>query len=629
MKIKKIDLKGWRSFSEENGIILSNLKHINLLIGPNNSGKSNLFRYFYYLRELALKVLKDKKQSYNVLADYDLYNKINEVFSQQDTWAWENGKIVCNIELEDVESLWDENKPTFHEDKSNLKLYSMHDTKNKITCLSVKYDKENYLLMPMEDKPQVFNPKRGFYENPTDSLDYILDTYQYWTAFIKSLVFVDPIRHFDRGESPQKECDFDGSSIIKDIINLRNEKDSEWLIYKEELQKWLRNILSEPYFEIDPTATDIRFYIQRGDKKISSYLNQLGTGVSQLFMLLSYLYMNREIPLNVFIEEPECNLHPEAVIQFVDIIENNFKNHRFFISTHSSALIDRISNTWSIHKIVRKENNASIIQQCNNIIKKYELLDELGIRASQLLQSNFIIWVEGPSDRIYLNKWISDLSDRTLIEGKHYSFLMYGGSNLASYSIMDDERFINILSTSRYCAIVCDSDKCEESKTLKKRVQSIIERLETLNIEKIGDEQKFKDYIYLWITEGREIENYIPQDLLIKVLSMDKIRKHSFKEEEGNTKLVIELENLNKKKISKFDSFDCFYSQMYLLEDGSELSSKEKEKISKHYTDRKVQIAKEVISNWEDKNYNESLNLKSEIENLVERIKCSNSLLIK
>ena len=33
------------------------------------------------------------------------------------------------------------------------------------------------------------------------------------------------------------------------------------------------------------------------------------------------------------------------------------------------------------------------------------MLNDLDVRASDLLQSNGIIWVEGPSDRIYIKRW--------------------------------------------------------------------------------------------------------------------------------------------------------------------------------------------------------------------------------
>ena len=34
----------------------------------------------------------------------------------------------------------------------------------------------------------------------------------------------------------------------------------------------------------------------------------------------------------------------------------------------------------------------------------YDVLDDLGAKASDIFQSNGIIWVEGPSDRIYIKK---------------------------------------------------------------------------------------------------------------------------------------------------------------------------------------------------------------------------------
>ncbi|WP_335618064.1 ATP-dependent nuclease [Clostridium botulinum] len=579
------------------------------------------------MRELVQNVLKEKKLSNNELSKnelskYDLYNNIHKIFSEQDTWAWENGNILCEIVLEDIsEVLWAGSKPIFHEEHSELRLTSLHDSFNNATCLSVKYDDTNYLLKQFENKPKVFSSRTKSYEQPKEGIGYPLDTYKYWTAFIDSLVFIDPIRHFDRETSPNKECDFDGSSIIKDIIKLRNEQDAEWLVYKDKIQEWIKVILSEPFLEIDPTDSSIRFYIKRGNKKIAANLNQLGTGVSQLFMLLSYLYINREKNLNVFIEEPECNLHPDAVVQLVNIIKSNFLKHRFFISTHSSALIDQVDNNWSVNQVIRKENNASIIQPCDNIVRKYDLLDELGIHASQLLQSNFIIWVEGPSDRIYLNKWIYDLSNKTLIEGKNYSFLMYGGANLTSYSIGDNEKFINILSTSRSCAVVCDSDKKDETSQLKNRVKLLQERLDNLEKETRGSDLNIKNYVHLWITEGREIENYIPHEILVDVLSKDEIKKKYFTEEGNQKKLIIDVNSLPNTKFSIFDSFDCFYSQMYVFEDGNKLNDAQKKKIQSHYTNKKVEIAKEVVLKWKPEYYDK---LNTQIEKLIDIIRNAN-----
>lgn len=53
-----------------------------------------------------------------------------------------------------------------------------------------------------------------------------------------------------------------------------------------------------------------------------------------------------------------------------------------------------------------KNNQVSTIQRIDNYFSKSELLNDLDIRASDLLQSNGIVWVEGPSDRVYVKRWI-------------------------------------------------------------------------------------------------------------------------------------------------------------------------------------------------------------------------------
>ena len=55
---------------------------------------------------------------------------------------------------------------------------------------------------------------------------------------------------------------------------------------------------------------------------------------------------------------------------------------------------------------VKKEDELIKLNALDNILGKKGCLDDIGIKASDILQSNGIIWVEGPSDRIYINKWI-------------------------------------------------------------------------------------------------------------------------------------------------------------------------------------------------------------------------------
>src|ERR1017187_7950097 len=59
------------------------------------------------------------------------------------------------------------------------------------------------------------------------------------------------------------------------------------------------------------------------------------------------------------------------------------------------------------------------------------VISELGAKPSDLLQANGIIWVEGPSDCIYLNRWLDLFTEGRLQEGRDYQCAFYGGSLLA------------------------------------------------------------------------------------------------------------------------------------------------------------------------------------------------------
>jgi len=133
---------------------------------------------------------------------------------------------------------------------------------------------------------------------------------------------------------------------------------------------------------------------------------------------------------------------------------------------------------------------------------KSRICDDLGYKASDLLQANCVIWVEGPSDRIYLNHWIHSKAPE-LVEGLHYSIMFYGGRLLSHLSADDPviNEFISLRQLNRHISIVIDSDRSaleQEINNTKKRIQGEFDN---------GPG-------FAWITQGREIENYIAIEVL-------------------------------------------------------------------------------------------------------------------
>ena len=172
------------------------------------------------------------------------------------------------------------------------------------------------------------------------------------------------------------------------------------------------------------------------------------------------------------------------------------------ITTHSNAFLSRPKASRITHLWLDKgETKSRIVETPTHVL---QVLNDLGIRAADILQANFVVWVEGPSDRIYLNRWIS-LTAPELVEGIDYSVMFYGGRLLSHLSLSRDEaglsaeELIKLLRINQNSAIVIDSDRTRTDAEL--------------NETKIRISNECKDAgILCWVTAGREIENYRRSD---------------------------------------------------------------------------------------------------------------------
>jgi hypothetical protein len=279
-----------------------------------------------------------------------------------------------------------------------------------------------------------------------------------------------------------------------------------------------------------------------------------------------------------------------------------------------------------VYRTLKATNGSSCITPNDNIIKHYETLDALGVRASQILQANTVIWVEGPSDRIYLKKWIDIFSDGQLKEGKDYSFLYFGGTNLASFTALDDidENLINILSTSRKAYLIADSDCSSQTsrsdETFKAYLSSMLERLKLANEECEGLNLTVGDYVKVWITEGREIENYIPKNLLFNVLTDQGLKRESIGKDVNRKELELKSTDSDDFTFEKFDSFDNAIAGCYQYRDKTQLDAASFSNIALSYTGKKVPIAKSVVSKLE-RSHCSILDLENQMDSLVSFIR--------
>lgn len=551
LDIKGIKFDEYKSFSTDNKI--NNIKKVNVFIGKNNSGKSSCLDVIEYIinENQNLKIIPK-----NIFICQKLTNIVlQQVFRKSHYFVSPNNNesvLEYGMEFNNRDFWYSFSRQESNSFKDNSVSYC-HKMNNFEMGEARKNDWDSVawaLIRDIENfKVFKISAERNIYPE-NDDCNIVKSTGEGVTAKISSYL---------------NNSTMDERLIEETLLNDLNHilfPDSEYTGIK--VQK----------IEIgDDSKWEL--YLKENSNRYA--LSKMGSGLKTIVMVLLYLIVLRKEANNkcIFLfEELENNLHPSLQRRLFNYIYDiaTKEDLTIFLTTHSHIAINVFygKENASIYHI-EKRNYISKISEVDSYIDKVAILDDLDVKASDLFQSNGIIWVEGPSDRIYIRKWL-EINNSDLLENVHYQFAYYGGKNLYHYTT-DQEmtELINILLTNRNSAIVIDSDKNDESCKI--------------NETKLRIQQEFSNKgLCCWITKGKEIENYI-------------------------TKKDINLiYNTNKQNIGLYEKFPDYI--------------KEKEK---NFSNEKVKVAKKLVACMNDESL-DSYDLKSKINELSNEIKKWNNI---
>ena len=482
MYLYGVEIKNFRSIGDE-PLSLSPLGKVNILIGENNSGKSNLIKIF--------KIISDWVQSKEInLSELDFHNR-----SQNNSV-----EFTLFFKIEDS----DEFSGLLEFDSNGIVWFKFSLINQQFIIIDDSFRRISEFIYGLNTYKILFKPKNAVPINNLQTLQKTFsqkstELFQRFSSCMKRVILIPEFRQIRKGEKYLH----DGTNLIEVLNGFKNpiigkDKDEEKFI---RIQHFARDLLNLPDANLQISYPDSKIIIENLGLRLP--LENYGTGVHELIILVTAILMQENYLY--CIEEPEIHFHPRLQKQLIRFFEKD-TNSQFLISTHSSALINQVLNSEAgeVFFLEKIKGNTT----CRNVLSRFEAKDifnSLGVNPGDILLANCIIWVEGPSDRILINRWI-ELLGGDVKEGIDYICFFYRRySSLGIGEDVDFENQINAIQINPNVIWLTDSDKTDDNEIVcieKEKMKNSCNEIGGLGL----------------ITDGREIENYFSKSIIDKFL---------------------------------------------------------------------------------------------------------------
>ncbi|SNX61260.1 Predicted ATP-dependent endonuclease of the OLD family, contains P-loop ATPase and TOPRIM domains [Nitrosomonas ureae] len=513
MKITKIKIENFKSIKEIEFILKKyGNSHTVMLVGVNESGKSNILEAMSYLStpngEFDFNAIHNQKDetsdSIDIWFSLEFEQKqtyvdaVVEVTENGDLLDFELENIIKNVYLQKGESTFSEYF-SFDIKKLAKKIFikktqkSLANTKGQIVTtdvfiLSKTNDAEKSYV---ELTPEIF--KKYFSSKIAEVISKHEPYVSLWRPSEKYLVSeVDlnsfkaninsniPLKHifyiagFNCTDSIKSEINkISNTSLRRKLAGTLSERAT---IYIKKI--WKHDILID--IEITENGSCIVSIRDGGKANEHNYheMSVRSEGFKQFMSLILSLSIETRTSESknnlILIDEPEAHLHPSGIRDLRNELLAIGENNYLFVSTHSPFLVDRKDKARNV--IIRKNKSALTekkeLDQYTSIVDDEVLREAFGIEVYKDLLNPHSILVEGASDKEILKKAFT-------IKGvDNYSVTNGHGSNIDTLASKLNDTDISLL-------VILDDD--ENGKKFKENIIKIGGSYSTDNVVTLRD----------------------------------------------------------------------------------------------------------------------------------------------
>lgn len=397
--IENFSCKNFRNITAEN----LSFEKINILIGPNNSGKTNFIRALTFLAEMLDRADEGNLKSsfLNAVArngwDHMLFKKATD--DREIRFAWKlklNGNPVeyifacnvgnsienCNIVLEELNSAKENIRYTqafnyfrCHDRSLGKGVFSSSIMKGgKNRRLRFQLDSKESLICQFKD---ILLNNAGIYRDALvrgeiqDLLYQIQNYFSQYSVYATSKFNTEKMRLPVNVKNLDSTLSYDGANFT----NVFNHYKSADIMWKSRFESFMKELI--PNLQAVDTVTfydNLVFKLAYGDEQYD--LSDVSEGTLKGLILNMLINMPMETKKTMFaIDEPENNLHPAWQKVIGNWIQTSENYEQCFISTHSPDFLDVFTEEF------KHENVAVFVFDNNGTIKKItydDIADDLG-----------------------------------------------------------------------------------------------------------------------------------------------------------------------------------------------------------------------------------------------------------
>lgn len=491
ISLQSLYIENFRPFSTR--VSLQKIGNLNIITGPNNIGKSSVL--------LPLRRLTRLDERYvSKIAVPDGHGSFAHLhsarFLSEDLRGTEPATITLNLAIPDLPRFLAEKHlppeadlPEIPSGPQEIEIKLEGRELFDINLTEESRQNIDFLLKKLND------PRIQFGEG-----DYRELAQELASLFASRILYVPAFRvagkTYERPDmSLHQEQMFDGSALLAELMRwcLPDEK-SGTPQNEDQLSKLNKEISSilEVEARVWPTASN-HIHIKLGNDE-PRRIEDLGQGINQIVGIVAGTMSLPHSPI-LLLEEPEVCLHPGLQRRLIEYLSK--RDAQTFITTHSNHIIDAAATGVRIYMISHdpKSNAREVISIEESIL---EAIGSLGVTASSVAAATAVIWVEGPSDAIYIRHWLSCHARGALLrEGRDFTFAFHGGSLLSHVGL--ETQMVNLFGVHPGFFLVADSDKKTESGGLGHPY-----------LERLLEDPRLKERI--WVTAPKEIEGYLSDE---------------------------------------------------------------------------------------------------------------------